>query len=298
MTFVWYRASIASSVYGFRAGSGVEPLAWRAALAPEQPVERRRHDRSRRVKLEIGERGQIPAVDQRRSLALQPDPDPRAREPGDAEADTSEVDGVVHADDPADAALLLEPGQQLADHVDDELAGQTCARRRRPTAGETPMMTSRGSSPGRAGPSGRRSGDAHTACSVARSSTPSAWRIGVDLELACRRRLVAGAGAGVVVRVGDEREHAPSARRIWQLSAGSRRRPARGRAPAPARPPPRTRVSSRAATMSTTDMPASRIVWAAERTARVSVSPRSFDPAASTASSRWASLKSARPRCR
>ena len=31
---VWYLASIASSVYGLRAGSGVPPLACLAALAP------------------------------------------------------------------------------------------------------------------------------------------------------------------------------------------------------------------------------------------------------------------------
>src|SRR5215471_17381216 len=34
ITVVWYLASIASSLYGLRAGSGVPPLAWRAALAP------------------------------------------------------------------------------------------------------------------------------------------------------------------------------------------------------------------------------------------------------------------------
>ena len=34
ITVVWYRASMASSVYGLRAGSGVPPLAWRAAFAP------------------------------------------------------------------------------------------------------------------------------------------------------------------------------------------------------------------------------------------------------------------------
>src|SRR5262249_10768847 len=36
ITVVWYLASIASSLYGLRAGSGVPPLAWRAAFAPSR----------------------------------------------------------------------------------------------------------------------------------------------------------------------------------------------------------------------------------------------------------------------
>ena len=50
--------------------------------------------------------------------------DPAAGQPGRGEPDLAQVDGAVHPDDPAAAAFLLEPGQQLPEHVGHGHPGQ------------------------------------------------------------------------------------------------------------------------------------------------------------------------------
>ena len=58
-----------------------------AGVAAEQPVEGRGDDRRHAVELEVRQRRQVAAVDQRGALALQADPDPRAGQPGRGQPD-------------------------------------------------------------------------------------------------------------------------------------------------------------------------------------------------------------------
>ena len=110
-------------------------------------------------------------------LACRPMPMPEPGQPGSGQADEPEVDGVVDADDAAEAALLLEAGEQLVEGVVDGQPGQR-APDARPVAGETPITTSRGSSEPAAPDPTRAAARARGAPARARrSSTERCWRM-------------------------------------------------------------------------------------------------------------------------
>src|SRR5829696_8249423 len=58
-------------------------------------------------------------MDEGRSFRLEPNRDAGAREASRSRADVSEVDRAPDADEPRDEALLLDPGQDLAENLGD-----------------------------------------------------------------------------------------------------------------------------------------------------------------------------------
>ena len=178
-------------------------------------------------------------MDERRALRLQPDADARSR-PAAPRSEPIRPRSMVERTRTrrADAALLLQPGEDLPERLADRQPRRGSAtawsrtrgrRPRRPRAGRRPAAPRRCST--------RRTWPAQAPpARSSRSCRERCWRTPGDLGAPRGRHLVAGARPPVVVGVGDLREHVHAPRRRSPPSAGSRRR--RARAPWRARAPP------------------------------------------------------------
>src|SRR5215467_10286385 len=176
ITVVWYLASIASSLYGLRAGSGVPPLAWRAAFAPSSryspAVTLGATEYSSRLASGARSRRWISAVPLPCSPIPMPDPASRAAASPIRPRSTVSLNRTTRPAHPSSSSPASSSASTSGTVRPDRQHHTS-----RPTAGETPITTSRGSWPGTAGPVAASSGTAKRACCARRSSTPRAWRM-------------------------------------------------------------------------------------------------------------------------
>ncbi len=148
-------------------GVGVAGRVGRAALGvprgvrAEQPVQLGR-DRGRdRVKLQVGQRGQVTAVDERGALALQADADPEPASRAAARPirprSTLSLNRTTRPAQPSSSRPA-----SISRSTSVTASPDRHRHTSRPTAGETPMTTSRGpvTGPGRANSSEQRNGEA------------------------------------------------------------------------------------------------------------------------------------------
>src|SRR5690242_9500807 len=144
ITVVWYLASIASSLYGLRAGSGVPPLAWRAAFAPSSRysagVTLGATEYSSRLASGARSRRWISAVPLPCSPIPMPDPASRAAASPMRPRSTVSLKRTTRPAHPSSSSPASISASTSGTVMPDKQR-QTS----RPTAGETPITTSRGS---------------------------------------------------------------------------------------------------------------------------------------------------------
>src|SRR5207253_2143821 len=104
-------------VYG--GGNGRDAAAERVAggVAADLAVRLERQRRRHPEELEVVERLEVGAVDDRSALRLEPDGDPRAGEPRAVMADEGDVGGAADAHEPGRRAFLADPLADGVEHV-------------------------------------------------------------------------------------------------------------------------------------------------------------------------------------
>src|SRR4029450_12177030 len=96
-----------------------QPLRVTGCVSAELPVELGRDTRGDREELEVGERWQVGAVDEGRSLSLQAHGDARAGQARRRRPDVAVVDRAKGANEPSFEPLFLDAGENLTQYLRD-----------------------------------------------------------------------------------------------------------------------------------------------------------------------------------